>query len=588
MKPVIYQLFVRLFGNTNINVRVYGNKDENGCGKFDDIDGFVLHSLKEFGITHIWYTGILMHAVAADYSQFGIEPDYPELVKGRAGSPYAIKNYFDVDPDLATDVDNRMNEFENLIQRTHAEGIKVIMDFVPNHVARMYGSGLPFSDHPDDFGRNDQAEKAFSADNDFYYLPEEELRLPEDVYQMAALTEYRKRRSRYREFPARASGNDCFSAQPGTGDWYDTVKLNYGIDFKNGKTRHFPTPLWEKMKFIILYWAGKNIDGFRVDMAEMVPVEFWRWLIKSVKDHYPDLLFIAEIYRPELYQDYIDAGFDYLYDKVDFYDTTRNIIENKTGTSALSRCWQRLGRLEKYMLRFLENHDEQRIASPFFAGDPWKAIPAMVLAATMNSGPLMIYFGQEVGEPAVGSSGFSGDDGRTTIHDYWNVPSLQKWLGSEKLNENQLSPDLSDLRNNYSGIIRLCNNNNLFARQGFYDLMWVNKKLDERSSGRVYAYFRYIEKKAALVILNFGNIFHSGMQLFIPENAFIAMNIIDDPVVSFKTIFPESYKAATSEIVKKEAEFSFDIPPFSAIVVFIKLSPKKWFNIRRFTKFART
>lgn len=572
MKPVIYQIFVRLFGNKKAGVQIYGTKEENGCGKFDDINNDALHSLKYLGITHIWYTGVIEHAVAADYSRFGIENDYPEIVKGRAGSPYAIKDYYDVNPDLANDVANRMAEFEWLIKRTHAAGMKVIMDFVPNHVARAYRSDTRPLGDPDDFGINDHGGKAFSIDNDFYYLPGEELKLPQELYEKATITEYRKNPQKYREFPARVTGNDCFRADPGSGDWYETVKLNYGVDYLNGGQKHFSgiPPLWEKMKSVIIYWAKKKVDGFRVDMAEMVPVEFWAWVIASVKKQHPELLFIAEIYQPGMYRDFIETGgFDYLYDKIDFYEAARDVIENKAGTQSFTRCWQRIGDLEKYMLRFLENHDEQRIASRFFAGDPWKAIPAMVLAATMNSGPLLLYFGQEVGEPAEGNSGFSGDDGRTSIFDYWGVPNHQKWMSEGEFNGKSLLPHMSALRKNYAGIIRLCTVYMLFNDKGFYDLMWVNQHLNDQSSARIYAYLRYNDNEKAIVILNFGNTFITRTHLFIPDDAFSAMGMSSNLTVTKKIVFPEGNKGSLTGQANVPGTFFFDISPFTAMVMFL-------------------
>lgn len=573
MKPVIYQIFVRLFGNKKEGVEIYGTINENGCGKFSDINEPALNSLKEMGITHIWYTGIIEHAVATDYSKFGIDNDFPEIVKGRAGSPYAIKDYYDVDPDLANNVPGRMQEFDELVERTHKAGIRVIIDFVPNHVARCYKSDANSFPGIYDFGVNDNTANEFSAENDFYYLPCEELKLPEELYKRSAIIEYRKVPEKYREFPARATGNDCFRANPGSDDWYETVKLNYGVDYFNGNQKHFCKipPLWEKMKSVILYWAGKNVDGFRADMAEMVPLEFWKWLIPAVKKQYPDLLFIAEIYQPHLYKDFIETGgFDYLYDKIDFYDTTRSIIEGKADTRSITHCWQRVGDLEKYMLRFLENHDEQRVASRFFAGDPWKALPGMVLAATMNSGPLMVYSGQEVGEPADGSSGFSSDDGRTTIFDYWNVPNHQRWMNQGKFDGKALSHDMTELRNNYTGIIRLCSQYKLFATRGFYDLMWVNEKLFEQSSARIYAYLRYDGSDIALIVLNFSDNFFAGARLFIPDDAFKALQVTGRLKVARRIAFPASDNIAMAEIDESSGNFIFDIPQYTALVFFLR------------------
>lgn len=100
-------------------------------------------------------------------------------------------------------------------------------------------------------------------------------------------------------------------------------------------------------------------------------MEFWEWVIPQVKEKYPDLLFIAEVYNPAEYQNYLFRGkFDYLYDKVGLYDTLRNVACGYDSATAITRSWQRLGGIEKRMLNFLENHDEQRIASDFFASNP--------------------------------------------------------------------------------------------------------------------------------------------------------------------------------------------------------------------------
>jgi len=570
MKPVIYQLFVRLFGNKTEILKENGTRDENGCGKFDDISNEALCALKGLGINHIWYTGVVEHAVSTDYSGFGVKNDYPEIVKGRAGSPYAIKDYYDVNPDLANDVTNRMAEFDRLVERTHSQNMKVIIDFVPNHLARVYDSDAKPCPGIEDFGINDRKDKSFAPDNDFYYIPGEDLVLPYEIWDLGRINEYRKAPLPYSESPARATGNDLFKASPGVYDWYETVKLNYGVDYLNNRAIHLNRipPVWTKMRSIILYWVSKKIDGFRVDMAEMVPVEFWEWLIPSVKEEYPEVIFIAEIYRSELYREFIERGrFDYLYDKVDFYETVRNVIENKAESKAITECWKRIGDLEKYMLRFLENHDEQRIASHQFAGDPWKGIPAMVLAALMGRGPLLIYFGQEVGEPASGSSGFSGDDGRTTIFDYWNAPSHQKWMNGGKFDGAGLSTGMAELRKNYSGINYLVNEYELFSKGHFYDLMWVNEEITFKSSGKLYAFLRHYKNSAALVVINFGTDYLHEVNLFIPEDALPAAGVKAGDL-DFKRhfVFPYGTNGKPACYNKEGGTIIVDIPPLSASV----------------------
>lgn len=573
MKPVIYQIFVRLFGNSRNSLITNGTKEENGCGKFCDISDKALRSLKEFGISHVWYTGVIEHAVASDYSCFGIDNDYPEIVKGRAGSPYAIKDYYDVNPDLAVNVNCRMDEFEALVNRTHNAGMKVVIDLVPNHVARVYRSDSKPGNTPGDFGVDDNKDISFSHFSDFYYIPGEELKLPDSIYERATDIEYRKSPEPYREYPARATGNDCFSSCPGENDWYETVKLNYGIDYSGDKNIYSDPvpPVWKKMRSIVLFWAGKNIDGFRVDMAEMVPLEFWEWLIPGIKKEYPEIIFIAEIYQPSLYKDFTSrGGFDYLYDKAGFYDRIRNIIENKADTGAITEIWQQSGNLDKHMLRFLENHDEQRVASRFFAGDPWKALPGMVLAATMNKGPLMLYFGQEVGEPAEGCSGFSGDDGRTTIFDYWYVPNHQKWMSRGKFNGEMLPDDLVSLRENYAGIIKMVKQYDLFSNGSFYDLMWVNTELRDISSGRCYAFLRHLKGEIFLIVLNFGETDLKGLKLVIPEDAFDLMQVPANLNVIKEHAFPFRDAMRSDKTLQREGSFRFDAPSFCSLIFILQ------------------
>ncbi len=317
------------------------------------------------GFTHIWYTGVLEHASKTDYSAYGIQKDHPDVIKGNAGSPYAIRDYYDVSPDLANDVNSRMAEFEALIERTQKNGMKVIIDFVPNHVARQYHSDAR-PKKAEDFGIDDDTSVFFDPDNNFYYIPDQPLELQFEVQQGD---------DAYKEFPAKATGNDCFNNKPGITDWYETVKLNYGVNYNNGHSTSF-TPIpdtWLKMRDILLYWTAKGVDGFRCDMAEMVPVEFWNWVIPKVKSKKKSLIFIAEVYNPSQYQNYVHWGlFDYLYDKVDLYDTLRDVICGHKPASEITFCWQRIDGLQPKMLNFLENHDEQRIASDFLRGMPLK------------------------------------------------------------------------------------------------------------------------------------------------------------------------------------------------------------------------
>ncbi|MDR0988854.1 MAG: alpha-amylase [Prevotellaceae bacterium] len=495
-KIIIYQLLPRLFGNDHPHCTPDGTLLENGCGKMADLTPRALSEIRKLGATHVWYTGILEHATQTDYSAYGIRPDHPAVVKGKAGSPYAIKDYYDIDPDLAVEVPRRMHEFEALVRRTHRAGLKVIIDFVPNHVARGYYSDA----QPQGtamLGEADDTSCAFSPANNFYYLPDQPLHGAFDM--MAGATEP------YREFPAKATGNDRFDAHPDTHDWYETVKLNYGIDYAGGHTPHFdPLPdTWTKMLDILLFWASKRIDGFRCDMAEMVPVAFWQWAIPQVKQHYPHLLFIAEVYQPDRYRAYLDGGFDYLYDKVGLYDTLRSIVCEEAPATRITAAWQSLGGMERRMLYFLENHDEQRIASRFFAGNPRRALPAMIVAACLNTNPVMIYFGQELGEAGMDHEGYSGTDGRTTIFDYWSLDAIRHWRTGGTFEAGQLSEGQQQLRAFYRRLLTLCNQESALREGLFFDLMYVNINGWRFNERKQYAFLRKHEGELLFIVVNF-------------------------------------------------------------------------------------
>lgn len=485
-KAIIYQLMPRWFTNCNEGCVPNGSIKQNGVGKFNDIDESKLRSIKSLGVTHVWYTGVIEHATATNYSRQGIAPCNPHVVKGKAGSPYAIRDYYDVCPDLAVKVKNRMAEFEALVQRTHRMGLKVIIDFVPNHVAREYESDAKPAG-VEDLGEGDNPMMFFDPSNNFYYITGQEF-APHGVDL-----------GDYREFPARATGNDCYTASPNRDDWYETVKLNYGIDPWNG-CRHFSPipPTWIKMLDILKFWAGKGVDGFRCDMAHMVPVEFWHWAIGHIKAIHPDIVFIAEIYDTALYRSYIfEGGFDYLYDKVTLYDTLRGILCDGWPASNLTRCWQTVEGIGDHMLNFLENHDEQRIASRQFCGDPFKALPALVVSATMSRCPFMVYAGQELGEPAADAEGYSGLDGRTTIFDYWSVPALRRW------HKGKPTADERRLRALYRRVLHLCNSEKTLACGEFFDLMYVNQ--DTLDPSRQYAYLRHCDGEMTLIVANFSS-----------------------------------------------------------------------------------
>ena len=484
-KVLIYQVFTRLFGNRNVNRVANGTIAENGCGKLNDFTPKVLKDIAAMGITHVWYTGIIRHATQTDYTAYGIPRQHPAVVKGKAGSPYAITDYYDIDPDLAVDVKQRMQEFEQLVARSHEAGLKVIIDFVPNHVARQYQSVCK-PKKVKDLGETDNPAMGFDPQNNFYYCPGQRFTPYFDLYN--------GEKEPYLEEPAKATGNDHFDNAPGKNDWYETVKLNYGVDYYAGGVGYFdPLPdTWKKMTDILLFWAKKGIDGFRCDMAEMVPAEFWAYATAIVKKKYKDIMFIGEVYNPSEYRHYLASGFDWLYDKVGMYDTMRAVICHQAPTSAITNAWQYTDDIRDHMLYFLENHDEQRIASDFFAADAKKGVPAMIASVLMQQNPFMLYAGEEYGERGMDREGFSGNDGRTTIFDYWSVDTLCRAA------QNKLTDDEQQLFDIHKKTMLLARKEKAVSEGIFFDLMYVNQHME-----RQYAFLRYVEGELLLVAVNF-------------------------------------------------------------------------------------
>lgn len=481
-KPIIYQVFTRLYGNRNTTRKEWGSVEENGTGKFSDFDVKTLKAIKQMGVSHIWYTGVIRHASQTDFSKFGIPTQHPSVVKGKAGSPYAICDYYDVDPDLADNVDDRMKEFEALVTRTHKAGLKMFIDFVPNHVARQYLS-IAKPKGVVDLGADDDKEQGFNPQNNFYYCPGLKLETPHP--------------SDYEEFPAKATGNDHFDNRPGMNDWYETVKLNYGIDYWTHYGHFDPIPdTWKKMTEILLFWASKGIDGFRCDMAEMVPAAFWAYATREVKAKYPEILFMGEVYNPAEYRNYIHSGFDWMYDKVGMYDTMRAVTCGFASATAITGAWQSVDDIKDHMVYFLENHDEQRVASDFFAGDGKKGIPAMVASVLMKSSPFMLYAAEEYGEKGMDKEGFSGKDGRTTIFDYWSIDTLCRAASDE------LTDDEKYIYQMHEKTMQIARKEKAVDGD-FYDLMYVNPWSEHFDNNKQYAFLRKKEDELLFVVVNF-------------------------------------------------------------------------------------
>ena len=546
-KIIIYQVFTRLYGNKNTTRREDGTLAENGCGKLNHFTPTALKKIRTMGVSHIWYTGVIRHATQTDYSAYGIPRQHPAVVKGKAGSPYAITDYYDIDPDLAVDVPNRMAEFEALIDRSHKAGLKVIIDFVPNHVARQYHS-ICAPEGVKDLGEEDNQQNGFDPQNNFYYCPGQRFTPYLDLYHGEA--------EPYIEEPAKATGNDCFHNAPGMNDWYETVKLNYGLDYYAGRIGHFnPIPnTWDKMTEILLFWAAKGVDGFRCDMAEMVPAAFWHWATDKVKYRCPDVVFIGEVYNPAEYRNYLGAGFDYLYDKVGMYDTVRDVMCGRQSTHAITSAWQATDDIRQHMLYFLENHDEQRIASQFFAGDARRGVPGLVVSALLQQNPLMIYFGQEYGERGMDKEGFSGNDGRTTIFDYWSVPSVVRAAKGKS------TADEKKLYDIYNKVMHIAASEKAVSQGQMFDLMYVNGKYH-----RQYIFLRKAGAEVLLVVANFDDS-TAAVNVTIPAHAFDFLSIKEKNAVATDLLTGSQFKIT----LKRDSEIPLVVDPLSAIVLKFK------------------
>lgn len=537
-KKVIYQVFTRLFGNRNLTNKQWGTKEENGVGKFSDFTPQALNAIKQYGTTHIWYTGVPHHALVGDYREYGISLDDPDVIKGRAGSPYAVKDYYNVNPDLADNPANRLKEFKALIDRTHRAGMRVVIDIVPNHVARNYQS----NSKPKgviDFGVNDDKSVEYSRNNNFYYVVGEAFKVPEPLngYQPVGGDKVELADGKFDEVPAKWTGNGARKAQPHFHDWYETVKVNYGV--KPDGTHDFdkiPESLrgesykkhadfwsdkdvpssWVKFKEIVLYWTEIGVDGFRYDMAEMVPVEFWSYLNSSIKMQNPDAFLLAEVYNPKIYRDYLQLGLmDSLYDKVDFYDTMKLIMQDKAPTSKLTSIIDTYKDIDTGMLHFLENHDEQRIASPDFAGDANKGKPAMVVSSLIGKGATLLYFAQAFGEGGEGDAGFGGPT-RTSIFDYWGLANLKRWEGDGSYNGSELLPDERDLQTFYKKLLHFSANSS--AASGKYaDLHSYNLTSRKEYNERLYSFARWSNNESLIVLSNFDELKDFNSYLAIPK-----------------------------------------------------------------------
>lgn len=546
-KVVVYQVFTRLFGNKNTTNKPWGTIEENGVGKFNDFTDKALQEIKNLGVTHIWYTGVPHHDVIRDYTKYGISNDDPDVVKGRAGSPYAVKDYYNVNPDLAINPAKRLEEFESLIVRTHKNGLKVIIDIVPNHIARNYHS-LNNPKDITDFGADDDTSVEYARNNNFYYIPGKPFEVPtSDKYQPLNGEKNPLIDGKFVEYPAKWTGNGSRQAKPDSNDWYETVKVNYGIkpdgskdfpEFPEGfdkkdckahydfwKDKDIPSS-WKKFLDIALYWTAKGVDGFRYDMAEMVPYEFWSYMNSAIKMKNPKAFLLAEVYNPKEYRNYIKLGkMDYLYDKVETYDHLKAVIQGKTLPDGLSDIQNGLADIEHHMLHFLDNHDEQRLASPEFAGSLEKGKPLMVVSATISSSPTMIYFGQEVGEAGKENAGF-GTHSRTSIFDYVGVPHHQRWMNDGKFDGGQLSQSEKNLRDFYKRLLNFTLNSDALMGK-FQEIQKYNRDTTSGYDSGLYSFVRWSTNDKLIVIVNFSWVTTSHFELKVPEDIIKTWNLKD-------------------------------------------------------------
>ena len=553
-KLVVYQVFTRLFGNTNTTNIPWGTIEENGVGKFNDFTERALQEIKNLGVTHIWYTGIPHHDVITDYTKYGISSDDPDIVKGRAGSPYAVKDYYNVNPDLAENVEQRLKEFQALIKRTHEVGLKAIIDIVPNHVARNYHS-ISKPEGIRDFGEDDDISVVYHVNNNFYYNPKEVFKVPVwgNGYSPLGNEKHPLKDDYFPEKPAKWTGNGSRLSQPDMNDWYETVKVNYGIspegkkDFEDlpegfdnenyeehfdfWKDKTVPNS-WIMFRDIALYWLDMGVDGFRYDMAEMVPVEFWSFMNSSIKMKNPNAFLLAEVYNPALYRDYIKKGkMDYLYDKVQLYDTIKSVMQGKGKTDHILPIFDDLKDIEHHMLHFLENHDEQRLASLGFAGNAKKGMPAMVVSATSTTAPTMIYFGQEVGEDGSENAGF-GSSTRTSIFDYVGVPAHQRWVNNKQFDGGQLTSEEKDLRDFYKRLLNFTINSSALTRN-YQDIHLYNREHVRGYSDKILSFVRWSDNEKLIIVSNFDDNNGTEFELKIP-NSIIEIWKLDDAALEIE------------------------------------------------------
>ncbi len=410
------------------------------AGKLSDMTTDRLREIRDLGIDYLWLTGVLEHAARAQTD--------PDVVKGEAGSYYAIYDNWDVSSEIGT-----MADFEAVIERAHSVGLRVLIDFVANHTARLHRTDVVCKQHLD-FGRGDRTEVAFDRDNNYYYMPNTSFTPPtqtgsagsDGAFDTDIFTP-----GIQLESPARVTGNDIVSPNPPISDWFETVKLNYGWDLINKRANYSPRPrTWNQMIDVARYWVEKGVDGFRVDFAHAVPIEFWRTFAAELKAVQPQVFLLAEAYETDYrmklpgftFYDMLDAGFDSVYNSAMYWamhnqvqrpGDMRSAVPNRSPALAaniVNRGFQ--------FTQYLENHDEERVASRTFA--PWIGERAqraeLGLAYTaylgLMPGNLLMHGGQELQEDASVFGSYAGDNGKTSIFDYVYQSQTRLWQSGNR------------------------------------------------------------------------------------------------------------------------------------------------------------
>ncbi len=495
---VIYELPVRTY-------LAKGAHEEN-TGKLSYLTIEVLKEIKELGVDYIWIAGILENA-----NPKIVDPD---VVKGDAGSFYAIYDNWDISSQVGN-----LDEFDALIERAHSIGLRVLIDFIPNHTARVHKTDVVCKEEID-FGKGENPNENFSLDNNFYYLGSNSTFVPPktslpgvdgffdmDIFMPGIQF----------ESPARVTGNNVLSALPQYHDWYETVKLNYGLNlFSDGKPFIGASKTWKQMLDVAIYWLNKGVDGFRVDVTHGVAVEFWYYFINEVRKVQPNAFFVAEAFEEDpikstgfSLEKLFDAGFDSVLNGPMYWNLRRQALlsQNMNSSTYYHSPGSRKSILDNgySFTHYMGNHDEVRLASSFFAPSlesrvdrAWLGLAYSIYAALLP-GNFLIHGGDEFQEEASLPGVFGGYDGRTSIFDFVYQPQTRTWLYEERphwmINFREMYRRLFSLKKRIPFNIKHSTSNPTFI-----DLMKINDS--KNISKWVSAYVRFFNNERYLVVMN--------------------------------------------------------------------------------------